>query len=56
MTPEQVNEIIARSENGEGVVNVLREMGLPVDDSLEELKAHHQRLQEAKKVWRAKQL
>ncbi len=41
MTPEQVAEVLDRSAQGEGVVNVLRDLGLEIYESLEYLKRYH---------------
>lgn len=51
MKQADIDEILARSANGEGVVNVMREKGMDIDAGLEYLKRHHHDdLKVAKKV------
>lgn len=51
---DTVNAILRRSEDGEGVIAVIRSMGLDEDATLEGLKPYHDMLKAAKVVQRAR--
>ena len=53
LTPTQLDDLCLRSSRGEAVRSVLAEWGCDDFETLERLKQHHARLQEAKKAFNA---
>lgn len=51
-TDEQVAEILSRSSKGESVARAIRMMDLDLNDTLEFLKGHHDKLKAAKETFR----
>ena len=54
LTDSQLEEILSRSRNGESVARVIRMMDLDLDNTLHALKPYHDKLKEAKAVFRGK--